>query len=189
MEKEDVIAKLTEKGIDFDPEASVEDLTALIPQDDDDDKDYRSKLNAQNRFLEKEGYEFKDGKWVKKETPSTPKVERKEESTDDNLSWKDQQALLKADVHEDDLDEVVEFARFKKIPVADVLKTSAIKTILAEKAEFRKTADATNGGKPKRVLSKVTDETLQQNLSKGDVPAAGSKEAEDLFWARRGGRR
>lgn len=34
--------------------------------DEQDESGYRSKLNATNRFLEKEGYEFRDGRWHKK---------------------------------------------------------------------------------------------------------------------------
>lgn len=34
-------------------------------QQEGSQEDYRGKLNATNRFLEKEGYEFKDGRWQK----------------------------------------------------------------------------------------------------------------------------
>jgi hypothetical protein len=37
------------------------------------DTDYRGKLNATHRFLEKEGYVFKDGKWHKVEKPAESK--------------------------------------------------------------------------------------------------------------------
>src|SRR5690606_10314539 len=94
-----------------------------------DQEDYRGKLNATNHFLKKEGYEFKGGKWVKK--PATPASEQTAPSQD-NLSQKDMFALIKADVHEDDISEVADYAKLKGITVAEALKAPVVKTILSE---------------------------------------------------------
>lgn len=121
---------------------------------------------------------------LKKFKPAETKTEDKNE-----LSSKDTIALINAKVHEEDVDDVVEYAKFKKIPVAEALKSGILKATLTEKAEFRKTADATNtrgAGKP---APKVTDADILKKAEKGDIPAKGTPEAEALFWARRGGKR
>lgn len=92
-------------------------------------------------------------------------------------------------IHEDDFPEVKDMASFKKISIAEALKLSATKAILAEKAEFRKTAEVSNTGNTRRGATAVSEDTLLQNLSEGKVPEKGSKEAEDLFWAKRGGKK
>lgn len=125
--------------------------------------------------------------WKKKAT------EKKDVSSDkpfdtNNLSFKDSHALIKAEVHEDDVDEVVEYANFKKISVAEALKSDVIKTMLSNKAEFRKTAQVTNTIQARKGATKQTEETLLSNLSKGQIPES-KEDAERIFWARRGGKR
>lgn len=92
-------------------------------------------------------------------------------------------------IHEDDFQEVKDMAAFKKISFAEALKLGATKAILAEKAEFRKTAEISNTGNARRGATKVSDDTLLKNLGEGKVPEAGTPEAEALFWAKRGGKR
>lgn len=108
---------------------------------------------------------------------------------DTALSPKDILLLSKEDINEEeDIDEVIKFADYNKISVADALKNKTLKTILADRAEERASAHAaqTRGQRP---AVTTTDESLKERLSKGEVPEAGSKEAEQLFWARRGGKR
>lgn len=92
-------------------------------------------------------------------------------------------------IHEDDFQEVKDMAAFKNISIADALKLGATKAILAERAEFRKTAEVSNTGNARRGATKVSDTTVLADLAKGKIPAAGTEEAEQLFWARRGGKR
>lgn len=90
---------------------------------------------------------------------------------------------------EDDIQEVKDIAAIKKVTFDEALKLGATKAILAEKAEFRKTAEVSNTGNARRGASKVSDDVLLKNLEDGKIPEAGSEEAERLFWARRGGKR
>tara|TARA_R110000868_G_scaffold387646_1_gene656280 strand:+ start:4880 stop:5401 length:522 start_codon:yes stop_codon:yes gene_type:complete len=92
-------------------------------------------------------------------------------------------------IEEEDFEEVLDMAKFKKLSIAETLKLGATKAILAEKAEFRKTAEVSNTGNARRGASKVSDDVLLKNLADGKIPDAGSDEAERLFWARRGGKR
>lgn len=105
------------------------------------------------------------------------------------LSQKDVITLAKADIHEDDIEEVIDYAKHKGISVAEALKTDVMKITLSQKDEFRKSAEAANVKKARPGSKTPTGDELLRNLSKGEVPEAGSKEAEDLFWARRGGKR
>lgn len=119
-----------------------------------------------------------------KKNKTTQPVEDKSELTE-----KDRIALIRTNVHEDDLDEVLEYSHLKKISVTEALKSSVVKAILAEKEEFRKTAEATSTQKSKPVNQKITDEAILEKASKGDIPEKGSEEAERLFWAKRGGKK
>lgn len=92
-------------------------------------------------------------------------------------------------IHEDDFSEVKDMADFKKISIAEALKLPATKAILAEKAEFRKTAEVSNTGNARRGATQVSGDALLADLAKGKVPEAGTAEAEALFWAKRGGKR
>jgi hypothetical protein len=112
-----------------------------------------------------------------------------EKKSSADLSQKDLLALVRAEVHEEDMDDVVSYATFKKISVADALKDSVVKTILSDKSEARKSAQASNTGMSRKPTSTPSDDVLLSKLSKGEVPEAGSKEAEQLFWARRGGKK
>jgi hypothetical protein len=129
-------------------------------------EDYRGKLNATNNFLKKEGYTFNETtkQWDKPNKPSIP-----EAPSQDGLSNKDVLFLAKADIHEDDLDDVIDYARLKKIPVAEAHKF--MKPILAERAEERRTAAATRTGSGARGASKATgDDLLRKADQSGEVP-------------------
>ena len=115
--------------------------------------------------------------------------EKPQGETSVNVGQKDLYALSQANVHIDDFDDVVEYAKFKKISIQDALKTDVIKTTLANKSEYRKTAEASNTTASRKGVTKVSPDVLVKNLSEGKIPVAGSAEAEELFWARRGGRR
>jgi hypothetical protein len=118
-----------------------------------------------------------------------PEVKKEVTGQPNTIGQKDLYALGQANVHIDDFDDVVEYAQFKKISIQEALKTDVIKTTLATKSEFRKTAEVSNTGPARRGAIKVSDEVLVKNLHEGKIPEKGSEEAERLFWARRGGKR
>lgn len=101
-------------------------------KDGESQEDYRARLNAQNRFLEKEGYEFKDGKWHKAVTTTAQAP---------SLSAQDIIALR--DVHEDDIGSIQEWAKFKGVSLAEARKDKDLNTILSARAEERRTEAAT----------------------------------------------
>ncbi len=92
------------------------------------------------------------------------------------LSSRDTIALINAKIHEDDVDDVLEYAKFKKIPVAEAIKSSVVRASLAEKQELRATANATNTGRTRAPNSRVSGEALLDKAQKtGELP--DSKEA------------
>lgn len=133
-----------------------------------DKTDYRGKLNAQNRFLESEGYEFKDGKWTKppantQQSADAPSNEQKSE-----LSQKDILYLAKADIHEADVDEVIKYAKDNNVSMQKAHEY--LKPVLAVKAEQRKSADVSNTGPARRSPTAPTGTQLLDRAAKGDLP-------------------
>jgi hypothetical protein len=108
---------------------------------------------------------------------------------DDNLSQKDLLSIVRADVHDDDIDRVVKFAKLEGISIAEALKHSDLKAILSSRSEARKSAAVTSVKPSRAGAPKISDEAIIAAANKGEIPAQGSAEAEALFWARRGGKR
>ena len=144
-----------------------EEILDIVEEDEPKEKeDYQGKLNATNRFLKKEGYEFKGGKWVKNKSNDKP-IEKPEVVNTDGLSTKDIIALSKVD--EEDIDEVSRVAKILGKTVSEALKDSTLNTILNVRKEERKTAKATQtkGGAP---ASKVSGESLLKKAQQGELP-------------------
>lgn len=125
----------------------------------------------------------------KAEKGDKPKpADAKAEGDEPKLSTTDFYALTNAKVPEEDIAEVQEYAQLKKISVADALKSPIVKGILKEKAEIRATADATQT-RATRSTTKVDGNVVWENARKNGedaIPAPGSKEATDMFFAKRG---
>lgn len=87
----------------------------------------------------------------------------------DGLSTSDVIFLAKTDIHEDNLDEVIEWAKFKKIPVSEAYKQ--LKPKLDVEAEIRRTQQATQTKGSPRGANKVSgEELLSQAQRTGEVP-------------------
>ena len=91
--------------------------------------------------------------------------------SDSGLSSKDLYALMAAKVPQEDVDEVVDYAKLKKISVPEALKTNVVKTILSERAEERRTAETANTGSSRRGTATVSVEKLVEAAeSSGTIP-------------------
>jgi uncharacterized protein (DUF3084 family) len=119
------------------------------------------------------------------------KSQNEKEAPQGDLSQKDLLSIVRADVHDDDIDEVRLFAKSHNIEVAEALKDRRLKAILSDNAEVRKSAEATSVKPARNGAPKVSPEVIVAQASKGgeNIPKAGTAEAEALFWARRGGKR
>jgi hypothetical protein len=92
----------------------------------------------------------------------------KETPKNDNLSLKDIRALQ--DVDDEDVDEVLNFAKFKGISVAEAKASPVIQTLLKTNVETRKTAQATQVKNSGRSSSKTNDEKVLEDFSNGIAP-------------------
>lgn len=86
------------------------------------------------------------------------------------MSQEDFYAVLKAEVPQEDINDVREYAALRNITVAEALKTNVVKTILSDKAEARNVEQAANVTSTKRGSGKVSDETLLERARKGELP-------------------
>lgn len=118
--------------------------------------------------------------------PLVSKPEVKDEKKSDDLTIKDAVLIQRANVEVEDIDEVVRWAKFNNQTIGQALSDDTLKTVLAKRAEIRKSAQATSTGTSKRVVTKVSDEEIVKDAQNGKLPKPGSEEAERLFWARRG---
>ena len=159
---EDVTPEVTEETVD-----SLETTNESVPQEEtqEDDVDaVRDRLAkaeelARNYKLRAEKAEKKS-----KEVVKSPQVSH-------DLTSKDMIALMNAKIHEDDIDEVVEYARFKKVSIADAIKSSVIKASLAERSEFRQTAQATSTGRTRTATQRTSPDVLLAKAQKtGELP-------------------
>lgn len=152
-------------------------------EENDDETDYKALFLKEKERAENQKIRAEKAEKLAKQKPSEPSKQ--------NVTPELDNATLARiyGIPEEDFEEVLDMAKFKKLSIAETLKLGATKAILAEKAEFRKTAEVSNTGNARRSVSKVSDDTLIANLAKGEVPKAGTPEAEQLFWAKRGGKR
>ena len=186
MEKDEIIPESEQV------EETGDELEAENPEEGDEDKpkgvDYRGKLNATNNFLKKEGYVYKDGKWVKEDqkTTSPARVESTAANAEPQISPKDLYAMQQANVHIDDFDEVQEAAKVLKLPIRDALKHPVVASLLNTKMEHRKTADSANTKAARQGAKKMSDAEILERANRGEIPEPGTPEAEALWRARRG---
>ncbi len=113
------------------------------------------------------------------ETVSKVKTPSKELSTEELY------ALIKADVPQEDIVEVREYAQLKNISVADALNSNVVKTILKDKKDERNVAQATNTGASKRGSSRLTEDALIQKAVKGEMPDS-DEDIKRMFRAKKG---
>lgn len=119
--------------------------------------------NNYKRRAEKAEEEAKKTRVPTKETPVA-------HVKGNDMSFRDTVAIVKANVPEEDIDEVLDYAKFKGVSIVDALKSDTIKATLSLRAEQRNTASATHVGSARRGAVKISDEALVSNAEKGNVP-------------------
>ena len=163
----------------------------IVPETEEPEETVESlkEKNAQlfARAKKAEGFELIEGKWVKTKPVEKAKPTIKKSEAD--LSSKDLYALMQAQVPEDDVDEVQRTAKALGVSVSEALKDPVTKAILERRQALRKTADAANTTTARPSNKKVTPEEILKKAEEGIIPDKGSTDAEELFWARRGGKK
>lgn len=157
----------------------VEEELEGVQDDDEQTTKLQEKLDGLNSL--KEDYSKKDeiatnyktrAEKAEEELKGSKGPESKEKvetPAKNDLPQTDLLAILKADVHEDDIDEVLDYAKLKGISVKEALNTSVVRTILAERVEERTTAEATTTD-TKRSTQRTTPTQILDKARSGDVP-------------------
>ena len=157
----------------FDANDDVETIQSKTAEHNEAVRKYHEDMDNFNKQLyartkKAEGFEFKEGKWVKPDATPENKEEAASKTTNRNLSDSDLLYLSKTSIHEEDLEEVLTYAKNNNV---DVKKAHEyLKPILDIRIEQRNTAETTNTGGGPRGNSKLSDETLLSNASKGILP-------------------
>ena len=130
-------------------------------KEDKEEELKKSKEIAENQKIRAEKAEAK-AKDTEEKDDLPPKNE---------LSQNDLLALMRAKVTEEDTQEVVDYATLKKISVQEALNSDVIKSILAEKEEKRKTAEATNVDQKRKGQAILSgSDILKDAEEKGELP-------------------
>ena len=166
MNEEEVVTPETSEGNEEitettteTPEESVEDLKARLAKAE----------------------ELATNQRIRAEKAETKAKQTKEVKSD--LSNQDLLFLAKSDVHEEDMDELLDYAKFKKVSVKEAHQM--MQGLLKVRADERRTANATQVKGGTRGTSKVSgEELLARAQATGEVPEdeAGM---QALFIARR----
>jgi hypothetical protein len=151
------------------PETTENEEVVLELEDEETPNEDKDKvietLKAQKEHWKKKATE-------KPEPKATPKEQPKAET---GLSQTDLFALVKNNVHEDDITDIQDYARMKGLAVKDALKSDFVQSLLRDKEEKRQTAKATNVKPNRSGQQTVSDETIVNNArSKGEIPESDS---------------
>jgi hypothetical protein len=86
------------------------------------------------------------------------------------LSARDILAIKDANITSEDLPEVEEFARYKKLTIAEALQSPVLRNILKDAAEERRTARATETKSPRGIAKSSAEDVLRKAEKTGEVP-------------------
>ena len=114
-----------------------------------------------------------------------------EQGSEPQLSSKDSARLMQAKIPVDDWDSVIEWVKFKrqsnpKYSVKEGLNDVVLKATLGEKAELRKTAEASATGKAKRGSNKTSGEDLLAKAENDNELPESDEDMQKLAKARLG---
>src|SRR3990167_2547560 len=159
----------------------VEALKTSIAENEVKTAEDREAQSKKDRELA-ENYKIRAEKAEKKAKGEKGEGDNKPEPKADGLSSKDAIAIARANVHEDDVDELVEFAQFKKISISDAVKHKTWQTLSTERGEERRSAEVANTKRQTGHVSKVTGDTLLEKARRGE--AVDEKDVDKLVDAR-----
>ncbi len=116
-------------------------------------------------------------KEIETKKPDDPKGDEGDDPKDDpsgeqpKVSPTDAARLQEAKIPVDDWNIVTEYAEFKGLTIAEAMKNTVVKASLAEKAEERKSAAATDTGRGKRKAQQKDGKALLNKFKEtGEVP-------------------
>ena len=97
-------------------------------------------------------------------------------------------ALSKSDINDEDYEAVTKFAKMEGITVRDALKNDELKAILGVRNEKRTVAQASHSGANRRSTTKISDDSLVNKASKGELPESDDdiRRLNELRWGKKG---
>jgi len=146
------------------------------------DEEFKASLHSdKNKHLEgKKGLEEKMRK-AGLDPETGEKLQTKVVETETETPKKEEYTLkdIRAlnDVHDDDVEEITNYAKFKGISISEAKASKTMQTLLKTNAEERATAEATSTSPTKRSTKRDSDETLIRNFNEGKV----SDKDEDII--------
>ena len=164
---------ISDMGIEYEGN---EDMVDKIVARELKNEEFKASLHAdKNKHLEsKKTYEERMRKaGIDPETGE--KIDSKESAKSPNMDLKDIRALQ--DVHDDDIEEVIEFSKFKKISVAEAKRHPTVQSLLKTRVEERASALAAstqvsrrnNANSSGAILNKVKN---QEDMSDEEMQLA-----------------
>lgn len=150
------------------PDASVQEMENEVAPDTTSEElaELKKKANlADNYKIRAEKAETK----LKESNKEAPKEEVAPKE-DSSLSQKDVITLAKADIHNDDMDEVIDYAKSKNISISEAMESNMIKAYLSTEAEHRKSAESTSTGGGQRGQERETPEATYNKAQQGNLP-------------------
>lgn len=93
----------------------------------------------------------------------------------EDLSVTDAVVLMQNGVKAEHFKDVVEAAKVLKLSIPEAMKNNVVKTILAQRTEEEKTANATQVRAPARGTTKVTADQVLQKFEQGDLPQSDAE--------------
>lgn len=155
----------------------MENETEVVAQENDTEQTVNTEAETLDtatevETLKKENATLKAQKehWKKKaERPQESKPELPKEEVR-GLSAKDFLALKDANISAEDFDEVQDFATYRKISIAEALANKTLKTILNERQEERRTAQATQTKGGARGSHQESIDDIISRAERGEIP-------------------
>lgn len=169
--EEDIRAKIIE-DMGFDPEADKERIEKLVKKEVESGKKLSTAI-AQKIKHRTDAATLRKGGTVVAPT----------EIDTSTLSTSEILALGRAELPDEDVEEVIDFAKLKKIKVTDALKDPMMAGYLADKAEKRRSAEAANTGSPRGASAETGEALLKKAEATGEVPT-DTEGLQSLFMAR-----
>lgn len=144
-------------------EQEEEELDEQEDEEQEDTTDWKAEAEKNKQLAENQR------KRAEKAEKKSKGVTKSDES---GLSTKDILALSKANIDTDDLDEVLDYAKYKNLPIHEVLNSPVLKATLAEASELRKSASVVSTGAGRRAGTATSDERILADASRGIMPSS-----------------
>jgi hypothetical protein len=146
------------------PDANVDESTDTV---EEEEIDYKAEFEKTKQIAENQKIRAEKAEAKLKTNTSTG---RGETSKVDGFSPMDIIAITKANLDEEAIREAMDYAKYKKISIAEAIKSPAVKATIQLIEENRRVSEASNTGSARRGSSKISDESLIENARKGILP-------------------